>query len=937
MNLRKLIAAAMLAVSVAGFGYNQLPTDPEVRTGTLPNGLTYYLRHNEKPARQADFFIAMRVGSVNEEENQRGLAHFLEHMCFNGTKHFPGNSLIDYLESLGVKFGANLNAYTSTDETVYNICEVPTARQSALDSCLLILRDWSHDLTLDPKEIDAERGVIKGEWRQRNGAASSRLLEKALPQVYPASVYGHRMPIGKMEVVENFKPKELRAYYEKWYHPLNQCVIIVGDIDIDHMEKELKRLWSDVKALKGASAFVLPEIPVNKEPVAAVVTDPEQSATSLSLYIKHPATADSLSNTIVSMREDVVRGMVGSMLAERITEIENADNSPLTATAIGDMRFLLSRGQQALLVRAPLKKGRLTDGASVLAQELKRAARHGFLPTEFERAKIDARSSMEKEYSARIAVTNTDYAKKYVRHYLDGGPLTSAEQTYKMMKGVIRGTRLEDCNEYIRSVVKDDNSNVVLMAYVPPTDKTTPEELSSAYTLVDPSKLEAYVDKAMTGNLLKEEPQAGLVVAEKALPQFGAELWTLSNGIKVYVRPSKDKPDYIGFSAISPGGISGAYDPKKGPQYEVLNDVLAVSASGEYTADDLRRLLAGKNIRVAVGIEKMEEQMGGSSDRANLADAFRLIHLKATDLRPDQKAFERLMARTLTRLTDVSTNPTFAMGDTIHKYVYAGHPLGLKLRKEDIPAISYNDIMALYRDRFSDMSDFSFFFTGDFDRDTLRSLVSRYIASLPAKGRIEKARDIQFRYGTEPDMKQFTMPMENPQSIVYCFYNAPCEFTLANRIQTQILGSVLQNKLREDLRERRGWTYGVKTHIGINAGYNGDDPSLAIMPVYIRVAPENAKATFEIVDSTFRSLEAPENIPAAELAKIKSYMAKNYDSALTANDFWASVMRVYDKWGVDMATEYLSELEKVTPESLAALARQLTAGSRMRLEMAPAK
>lgn len=935
MNLRKLFLSACLSAAFMASALNPLPSDSDVRKGTLPNGLTYYLRHNDTPASQADFFLVMRVGSVNEEESQRGLAHFLEHMCFNGTRHFPGNTLIDYMESLGVKFGANLNAYTSTDETVYNICQVPTARQSALDSCMLVLRDWSNDLTLDGKEIDAERGVIKGEWRQRNGQANSRLLEKALPILYPGSIYGRRMPIGSMDVVENFKHKELRNYYKKWYHPLNQCVVVVGDIDLDYTENLIASMWADVKTPKGAIAFNPPAIPNNDVPIVSVQTDAEQKATSLSLYLKHESLADSLENTIEEVRRDVVKNMVASMLAERLTEVENAENSPIMATAIGDMKFLMSRSQQALLMRTPVKKGRTEEAVATLAAELKRAAKYGFLDTEFERARIDARSEMERTYAARKSTTNTDYARRYVRHYLDGGALASAEQTYKMLKGVISKVTVQDCNDYISSVVSSVGEGVVISAYVPEADKVTPAQLSAAYLSVDMASLVPYEDKAVHGDILESEPQPGVIVSENMLPEFGAKLWTLGNGIKVYLRHSSENPDRVIVEAYSPGGFSQGYDASLAPNYKMANDVLAISATGQYTADNLRRLLVGKDIKTRIAIDNMEETLSAASSPADLEDALRILYLKATDMRKDEAAFSRLIDKTVTRLNDNRDNPTYAMGDSIHAYVYNRHPLGMKLSPAAVKTVDYDKIMNIWRERFGDMSDFSFYITGNFDEDSLRNLVCRYIASLPAAGRKEKPSDINYRYGTT-DKARFTMPMQNKQSIAYTFYYAPCEFTLHNRVLSQITGSIIQGKLREDLRERRGWTYGVKTHIGLNVGYNGDDAALAIMPVYIRVAPENATAVFEAVDATVRSMTDAKNISTQEVAKVKEFMAKNFAEAQRDNSFWMSVMRVYDKYGVDMASNYSAVLDSVTPETVAQFARDVFNNAhRMQLEMAP--
>lgn len=933
---RKLISLTAVAAALTASALNPLPQDPDVRIGTLPNGLKYYIRHNGKPAGRADFFIAMNVGSVNEEDNQRGLAHFLEHMAFNGSKHFPGNSLISYLESIGVKFGANLNAYTSTDETVYNICEVPATRQSSLDSCLLILRDWSGDLTLDPKEIDAERGVIKGEWRQRNGQATTRLLEKALPEVYPGSIYGHRMPIGLMSVVDNFRPDELRDYYSKWYHPANQCVIVVGDVDPDLIEERIRSLWADCTPAANAALSKPVPVPFNTAPIATVQTDPEQSSTNLQIYLKHDDLPDSLSNTIEELRRDAIGSLVSTMLAERLTEIENADNSPVSRLAVGDVKFLLSRSQPAMVVRAPSKNGRATDAVRAIATEFKRAAAHGFLDTELQRAKIDLRADADNDYTGRSSVTNTDYARAYVRHYIDGGALPSAVQKYKMLKGVIRSITLQQVNDYMRSLVAPDAAGTVIIAYVPQSDTLTSDALADAFTSVKEQDLAAWEDKTVNGPLIPEKPVAGSITAEDPLPQFDATLWTLSNGIRVFLRPSDKNPNSIIIQGYSPGGFSQSYDPAFGPDYKMTNDALAVSAFGPYTSEQLRRLLVGKSVRSAVTVDNMEETVGATATPASLNEAMQMIYLRSTGARRDDRAFNTLMDNTRTRLSGQTANPTFAMGDSIHAYVYNHHPLGAKLTAEGCDKVDYGHILDIYRDRFSDMSDFTFFITGNFSPDSIRPLVETYIASLPGAGRMERPRDIGYGYAKGRNRHRFTQPMANPQTIAYTFYNTPCDYNLTNVITGHALGQIAQSKLLADLRENRGWTYGIKSHIGIGAGLNGSDLANMIMPVYIRVAPENADSTFDIVARTVESLADPANISDEELAKVKNYMAKNYADNIDDNVYWLTVMHMYDKFGRDMHSGYLDILNSLTAADLAAFARTyLLTANCIQLEMSP--
>lgn len=938
MNKRtKLLMLALLAGSSGAIAANPIPLDPSVRKGTLPNGLTYYIRHNEEPKGEADFFIAQRVGSVNEEENQRGLAHFLEHMCFNGSKHFPGNSVISYLESVGVKFGANLNAYTSTDETVYNISEVPVKRQSTVDSCLLILRDWSGDLTLDPKEIDAERGVIKGEYRQRNSGAQNRLLEKASPVVYGNSIYGRRLPIGLMSVIDNFKPKELEAYYRKWYFPGNQCIVVVGDIDVDRVEKGIRDLWSDFPKDKMQTLAVLPKVDPTKGVIATVQRDKEQQSPSIQIYFKHGSVAADDENTIAAMQRDAVRDMVASMLVDRIDAREELPDVPFSNVGVGDRHFLLSRGQDALMIRANTIPGREIETVNYFAGELKRAADRGFQESELQRAKIDLRSQVDTEFANRNKISNTDYARQYVDHYLNGGPLPSKETWCKMMRGVIGRISIADANAYIREVVDPQDDNVILIAYLPDNGSDIDDKaLARAYESVDAKELPDYVDNVSDEPILAVMPTRGKIVKEEVNEVLGTKVWTLSNGAKVHLRHNDDTPDQIYVKAWSPGGFSMKYDPSCAALYQMTNEVLAVSGYGSFSSARLRKRLAGKNVKTAINVDNTEESVEAATSPIDLETALQVLYLKLTDARKDTVAFRNLIESRRAKLRYQNTNPTFAMGDSIHTYVYGRHPFGAKVTLDNIDSFTYDDVMDIYHDRFSDMSDFTFYVTGNFDEDSLRNYAERYIASLPGNGRLEKARHTGYGYTKGCERHDFQRQMQEPQTICYTFYNSPSEYNLRNVVLGNMLGQVLRTKLLEDLRESRGWTYGIKTHAGISAGMDGGTEASVIMPVYIRVQPQHADETFDIVAATVDRLAEPGFISQEEVVKVKSYMEKNYNSGKNDNGYWLTVMHMYDKFEQDMHSGYLKELADITPADLAGFARAyLLNANRMQLSMGP--
>ncbi len=935
----KLFASLLaIAATVAASAANPIPVDPAVRTGTLPNGLTYYIRHNATPAGQADFFIAQRVGSVNELEGQEGLAHFLEHMCFNGTEHFPGNSLISYLESLGVKFGRNLNAYTSTDETVYNICEVPTARQSALDSCVMILGDWSGRLLLTDKDIDAERGVIRGEMRQRS-TPGSRILTRLAPEIYQGGIYGRRMPIGLAEVIDGFDPDTLRAYYHKWYHPKNQAVVVVGDIDPDSVEASIRRHFAGLGA--GPKSVVSEPVAVadNAEPIAVSGSDPEQADNMLQLYFKEPELPDADRGTIAEVRDEYVRGLIVQMLVERLDGIENAPGCPWSNLGIGDQRFLLSGTRDALMLRATAPNADDARRAlTIFNTELLRAARHGFTETELQRAKLTERSRRDSELANAPAETNTELARRYVRHFTRGGFATSTEQMYKMMKGVERTTGLAEVNVHMAALVRPDGRNRVTSVYATETDKDilTPATLLADAAAIDVDALEPFVDTFAGRSLMETLPQPGRITAEADGP-FGTRVLTLSNGIKVYLRPNDAKPDEVLVRAVSPGGFSMNYDPAKKGLYKTCNDILAVSGFGGHSSLDLRKLLAGHSVKSAVNIGNTTEEIIGITTPADLETALQLLYLKATSINRDDNAYGALMATTRSRLEKKVQTATIAMGDSIHSIVYNRHALGEKLRAADLDAVDYDSIIVLHRERFADMSDFTYIISGNFNPDSVKGLVETYIASLPGAGRTERARDFGYGFYRGEGKATYTHPMgDNPTSITYSFFNNECPYDLEHILAAQTFGSILKSRLMTEIRENRGLTYGITSHCSVTAGFNGPDtPSRVIMPVYIKVAPGHEEEVFGIVRATVAELT--EHGPTAEeLAKVKAYLQKNIADNRRSNGYWETVVKVFDQYGPDMDSGYEAIVEAMTPETIRDFGRRyLTGADHVELSMLP--
>ena len=933
---RNLLSFLLIAaLSVMAMAQEPVPADPAVRTGTLPNGLTYYVMQNNYPEQRADFFIAQRVGSLQEEENQRGLAHFLEHMCFNGTKHFPGNSLIDYMESIGVKFGANLNAYTSTDETVYNISNVPTNRRSALDSCFLVLADWSHDLTLDGKEIDKERGVIEGEWRYRTGA-NYRLLEKSAPTLYQGSLYGERMPIGLMSVVKNFKHKELRNYYKRWYHPSNQCIIVVGDIDPDYAVVKIEQLFGSVKNPKNAKPVEKVTVPDNEQIISCVETDREQSSISVRLMYKHDALADTMKGTTAYFRDGYLKSMISSMLNSRLSDLAQLPDAPFTTVRAADRSFMLAKSRDAFQLIAVGKSGRAAQAMEWMAREVKRMQQHGFTESELRRARLNYESALEKMFRERDKYSNTSYCRDFVRAFLEGEPIPSFETQYGIMRKIMNDVTLEQVNAYIGNLTSDSERNVVLVTFAPEGEAytlPTPQGLIDAYRKGRAQEVEAYIDNVNTGRLLPAEPATGKIVEQQVLTEFDAEQWVLSNGISVLVKPTKIKSGEVVIAGASPGGLSQNYLPEDAASLKAINAVMALSGYGEFTGNDLKKALAGKDVKMRTFVSKTEEGFQGASSRSDLETAMQLLYLKLTSPHKDDNAFNAYLEQNRTRLLN-QNDPKYEFADSIFANVFCHHPLGAeKLTLEDVGQVNYDRIMEVYKDRFADCSDMTVYVIGDFDRDSLMMLTERYIASLPGYGRNEMAKDIGYHLFAGDVRNYWTRKMETPQDKVYFFWTGDCPYNASNVLLAKMVGQVFSGIFREELREKRGWTYHVDTHCSLVTDQNGEDGPVIFMPLNVTVTAGKGAEARDIIEQTINGL-AVDGITDEQLDKVKKYYSKVYDEDIEDNTYWMAVMRNWIKNGVNLDKDYLQLLDSITVADVQDfVARYINTGNRLILLM----
>lgn len=910
----------------------ELPMDQAVRYGKLPNGLTYYIRHNKLPENRANFYIAQRVGSVQEDDNQRGLAHFLEHMCFNGTNNFPGNSLIKYCESIGVKFGQNLNAYTSTDETVYNIDNVPV-NDSNVDSCLLILHDWADGLILDSAEIDKERGVIHEEWRMRS-SASQRIFERNLPALYPGSKYGHRMPIGLMEIIDNFKPDFLRAYYEKWYRPDLQGVIVVGDIDVDKVEARIKEIFSPIRMPENPAAYETYPVPTNAEPIYVIDKDKEQRQGVILIDFKHDPLPAEYKNTPVYMSMKYVVGLTTACLNARLNELSQKPDCPFIGAGCSDGNYIMSKTMDAFEIYILPKTGQDAAAVQAVMQEVERAARFGFTGSEVFRAKEEFINGLEKIYDNRDKQEHDFYVQQYVRHFLEGDPIPDLETEFNIYKMMAAQVPAEAASQMFKEMTASTDSNFVLLAMYPEKDDVkipTVDEMKQAVAAAKAAQLEAYVDNVKNEPLIASLPKKGKVAKEEAAP-FGYTCWTLSNGAKVYFRQTDFNNSEVRFAARSLGGKSKVAD-KDLVNLELLEDVMSSTGLGNFTAVELEKKLAGKQASVKASLGQVTEGLSGQSTPKDLRTLFELIHLRLSAPANDVDGYNNCMAFLKSQLENVEKVPEAAFSDSIKATLYGHNPRVKRIKLADLAQADYPTIQKIYSERFGTAGDFDFFFTGAFDKDSLRAFTEQYIASLPAAKKRESFIDLKIRPVKGVVDNRFVRTMETPKGNILQAWTGELPYTMKNAAVVDALGQILTQRYLKSIREEGSMAYSVgamgRADYGVTEDY--------VIQVYCPVKPAKADSALVLMEQGILDI-ARDGVTAEELDKVKQFELKTYADNQRQNAYWEDLIIAKSVWNKDQQTGYEDTIKNLTSDDIKAFVNNvlLKQKNRVTVTMLPA-
>ena len=886
-----------------------IPTDPNVRIGKLENGLTYYIRHNELPEDRADFYIAQKVGSILEEENQRGLAHFLEHMCFNGTTNFPGKGIINWLETIGVRFGENLNAYTSIDETVYNINNVPVIRDGIVDSCLLILHDWANDLTLAEAEIDNERGVIHEEWRTGQGAMM-RMYEQALPKAFEGSKYGHRLPIGIIEVIDNFPYQALRDYYETWYRPDQQGIVVVGDIDVDKVEAKIKELFSPIQMPANAPERKYEQVPDNKEPIITIAKDKEQPSTMIYIWHKHPATPNEAKGNIGYLVQNYMFSMISSMMHARLEELRQSANPPFIQAASGDSDFLLAKTTEAFVGMAVSKDDGIPTALSTLVREIERARKFGFTASEYARAKADYLLMLESAYKERDKMKNNQYVQEYIRHFIDNEPIPGIETEYALMNQLAPNIPVEAINSILPQLIKDEN--IVINIFGPDKEGMvypTEAEILDILNKTKAEEITAYVDKVSDEPLMKEAPKAGKIVKAEEGP-FGSTALTLSNGVRVVLKTTDFKADEIRMRAFSPGGTS-VFGTKEALQLKMLNSVAGLGGLGNFSNVDLEKVLAGKKATIGASVSGLSEGLNGSCSPKDLETLLQLTYLSFTAPRMDEEAFESFKQRTKASLANQEANPMTALTDTLQMEMYGDHPLAGRVKAEMIDQLDYNRIMEMYKDRFKEAGDFTFLFVGNINLEEAKPLIETYLGGLPTINRKENYQDIQLniRKGTHKNL--FEKQMETPKATVLNIISGNCEYNLKNDLLMTMLSQTMSMVYLETVREKEGASYGVSAFGQLSRGIKDE----ALFQIYFDTDPAKREKMEQIVMSELQKV-AQEGPRPEHLAKVKEFLLKKHIEDAKENSYWLGQLNNYYWYKTDMNTDYEKLVNDLTAEDV---------------------
>ena len=900
----------------------KIDNDNTIRKGILPNGMTYYIRHNAQTKGVADFYIAQKVGSILEEKRQRGLAHFLEHMAFNGTKHFPGNTLqpgiVAWCESVGIKFGANLNAYTSVDQTVYNISAAPITREGVIDSCLLILNDWSHELLLTDKEIDKERGVIEEEWRtRRSGMAMQRLSEQAMPIIYAGTKYSDCMPIGNIDIVRTFPYNDLRDYYSKWYRPDLQAIIVVGDINEDKIEEKIKKLFAKIPLPQNPAHRIYYPIGNNEKMILYTATDKEQPTVNFTLYMKRDVTPKQERNTIQNYADDYKTNILRMAINDRLEELSRTKNAPFISASVRSGNFFLASTKDAFELSGVLKEGKTIEAIQLLVGEVERARANGITIDELKRGKAEMLSYAENDYNDRSNRRNGEFVEQCVQNFLEETPIIEPEKELEIVRKLDKTVTIDDVNALAKTIITNQNQVVTMFGPDKNTFKMpTNSSIENAILKAQKQHYTPYkTQNTLTERLITKLPKPGSIISERTY-KYGYTEFTLSNGLKVYVRPTNFEPDEVNLKLFSLGG-KNIYPDSEMPNLTYLMAGATIGGVAQYNDLTLEKMLAGKTATVTPFIDNDTRGMAGTSNVKDTKTLLELVYLYFTQPRKDPQAFKNLMEQQQEFLTNAHVNPMLAYNDTLHKVAYATNRMA-SMDKEQLKRVNYNRIMHIYKELFANAANFKLILTGNININKLRPLLCQYIATLPSNNTKEAIGTYEPKLVDGKKTYIFHKKQTTPTAITTIVIKGKMEYNNRNELLMDAIGQLLRIVYTEKVREDKGGTYSVQA--SGNLQHHPDDE--ALLRIAFQTDPQKYNDLIPIV---YKELEkmATEGPSQQDLDKVKAYELKVYNQVLRMNNYWEYVLYTDLYNGIDVDTDFRYIVENMTCDDIRTTLRNL--------------
>ncbi len=913
-------AAIFAAMAVYGQDLSQLPqlpNDPAVRKGQLENGLTYYIRHNEQPADRAEFYLATNVGAIQETPDQDGLAHFLEHMCFNGTKNFPGKSLLEYLQGIGAEFGRNINASTGVEQTVYMLNNIPLVREGVVDTCLLIMHDYSHFVTCDPEEIDKERGVIIEERRTRRDA-NWRMYEQAKQAYYKGSKYADCSLIGSEENLKTFRPESLVNFYHTWYRPDLQALIVVGDVDVDHVEAKIKEIFSDIPAAVNPKAKVMHVIPDNQEPIVAVITDPEASSTSFEVIWKSEPAPEAFNSTQVGMMTDLVKSYVSIIMSERFSDITSRPDAPFQNAGLGIGK--LCETCEVTMGNVMCRNNEAIPAFKAFMTEIEKMKRYGFTDDEVSRAKDNILSQYEKRVQGADTRKNAEFIQEYINNFFDNYAYMEPEVEYQYAQAICSQLTADVLNQIAASLITDDN--MVVVYYGPEKEgisHPSEQDFLNAIAEVKESDIEPNEAQDFNRPLLDAAALKGSPVKKTAEGIYGSTEWTLKNGLKVVVLPTEYKKDQVLFSLEKDGGLSLVADEDM-PSFEdnIFGLFQRNSGVSEFSGTDLQKMLAGKNVSVRPYIGSLRHGISGSASPKDLETAFQLMYLYFMDPRFDETEYQTGIEQIKAVLPNLESQPSFKFQNEMIKTIFGNSPRRLIVNDEVIEKASLATIERVYRSLFRDVAGATLYITGNVDMETLKPMVEKYAGSLTKGKKATSWTDAGADVVKGEITNHFNVEMETPKTTVLQVYTAYFPYSVKNSVMLEAAKYILDMIYTDTLREEEGGTYGAS----VGSTMQNEPEAMAMIQIYFDTNPEAAARLIKSAVDGLKNLAA-DGPTEEQLNRAIENAKKNLPESRISNSYWRDALMYWNRYGMDYDKEFETAISEISAENIKAVLNEV--------------